>query len=119
MFAVYTSNTNHSVLLRPTCMGGKGSEKLQHILSLHSFIQHSEYLLRSRPSCAAGDTAVGGSPQAEDRPLTGTGGALSQMDVTDRIPELFTARNRREETKQAGTDGGGRELTEGVMAAAL
>ncbi|KAF7466378.1 Hypothetical predicted protein [Marmota monax] len=27
------------------------------------------------------------------------------MGVTDRIPEIFTARNRREETKQAGTAG--------------
>lgn len=58
MFAVHTSNTNHSVLFWPTCMRGKGSEKLQHILSLPSFIQHSEYLLRSRPSRTAGDTKI-------------------------------------------------------------
>lgn len=75
--------------------------------------------LRSRLQLRSLPPAVGGSPQAEDTPLTGTGGALSQMGVTDRIPEIFAARNRREETKQAGTGGGGRELTEGVMAAAL
>lgn len=75
--------------------------------------------LRPRLQLRSLPPAVGGSPQAEDTPLTGIGGALSQMGVTDRIPEIFTARNRREETKQAGTGGGGRELTEGVMAAAL
>lgn len=57
--------------------------------------------------------------QAEDTAPTGTRGAVGQMVEPARISGPFAARDRREETKQAGNRGGGRELAEGVMAAAL
>lgn len=58
------------------------------------------------------------SLQAKDAPPIRIGCSLGRKAKQTESPKLFATRDRRGETKPAGIGGGGRELAEGVMAAA-